>query len=480
MTNLIAILLAALSLQEVKTIVRTEKGDYTAAVAKCREAETMIESDPQGAIERLTDVISMPKVKKIECTVRIEERPAEYSDPYNFLPYQFRGQARMNLAKKAPPETAQKLLAGAVEDFQESVKRNVAPSAPMLKDAQAKLDKLKSDVTRPPDPVKEDPVAKFREKWDPMVRENRYKAAKAVVDKDGAALSDEQKKGFSQTTEQMCRDFLVKQVGEFRPRFIAAMTLGLDQKTSDEFDLTFALPAPDELVVSHPALDWARQYLPAFRDVQSQKAPASSLAAAAAAAAPLEDRVENTWFKAVENAVFLSLRTAVAGEVDKSRDSAKADRDLARGRADALLAQWKAFTGKLDAKFAERHRFLADHGGQLTKLLDGFPLDLAELDKLDPGVEAAFSADAPDAELAKIEETLSGLESRPNLTRESRQRLYTVRVTVLALRGLYAGKTEDAVAGDLSSFRQKLRDAGGPTEVKKFGPRVEKVFAALK
>ena len=53
-------------------------------------------------------------------------------------------------------------------------------------------------------------------------------------------------------------------------------------------------------------------------------------------------------------------------------------------------------------------------------------------------------------------------------------------MTVVALRGLYAGKTEDAVAAELSAYRQKLRDAGGPTEAKKFGPRVEKVFAALK
>jgi hypothetical protein len=480
MMNVIAILLAALCLQEAKTIVRAEKGDYTAAVAKCREAQGMIESDPQGAIEKLTEVINLPKVRKIECTVRIEERPAELSDPYDFLPYQYRGLARMNLAKKAQPEPAQKLLAGAVEDFQESVKRNVAPSAALLKDAQARLDKLKADLTKPPDPVKDDPVARFREKWEPLLRENRFKAAKAVVDKDGAGLSEDQKKGFTQSTEQLCRDFLVKQVAEFRPRFINAMGVGLDQKPLDEFELAFALPAPEELVVSHPAIDWARQYLPAFRDVQSQKAPASSLAAAAAAAAPLEDRFENPWFKAAEAAVFQSLRSSIAAEVDKSRDAAKADRDAARSRADALHAQWKAFTAKLDPKFVERHRFLPDHDGQLAKLFEGFPADLAEIEKIDPGIEAAFAAESPESELARIEESLAGLESRPNMTRESRQKLYTARVTVAALRGLFTGKSEEAVAGELSSYRAKLREAGGPSDAKKFGPRVEKVFAALK
>ena len=152
----------------------------------------------------------------------------------------------------------------------------------------------------------------------------------------------------------------------------------------------------------------------------------------------------------------------------------------ARKNADALLAQWKGFTGKLDAKFVERHRFLADHEGQLAKLFDGFPADLADLDKVDQSVEGAFVADAPDAELAKVEESIAALESKGNLTVETRQRLYTARVTVVALRGLFNGKTEEAVAADLSAYRAKLRDVGGPGDVKRFGPRVEKVFAALR
>jgi hypothetical protein len=53
-------------------------------------------------------------------------------------------------------------------------------------------------------------------------------------------------------------------------------------------------------------------------------------------------------------------------------------------------------------------------------------------------------------------------------------------VTVVALRGLLAGRTEEAVAGDLSGYREKLRDAGGPSDEKKYGPRVEKIFAALR
>lgn len=480
MINVIALLLASLCLQDTKTIVRQEKAEYQASVVKYRDAEAMVESDPQAAVERLTEIIGNTKLRVLECVLKIEVRPGDF-ETHVFLPYQARAHARVNLAKKATPENAQRLLQLAVDDFQESVKRNVSTSAEPLKNAQAVLAKLKADVTKPPDTVKTDPVQKFREKWDPLMRNNRFKAAKAVLEKDSGGLTEEQKKGFLSSTEQGCREVLTRWVADFRPQFVTAMSLGLDQKTPEEFDLLFSLPAPDELILSHPALDWARQHQAAFRDVQSQKAPAHSLAAAAVASAPLEERVENPYFKAIENAVFASLRNAISAEVDNARDATKADRDKARTKADGLLGQWKAFNAKLDPKFVERHRhFLADHERQLVKLFDGFPAELADLDKIDPALDAAFGAETPDADFGKIEESLSSLETRSNLTRESRQRLYTSRVLVGALRGLFGGKTEEAVAVDLAALGQKLREAGGPAgEVKKFGPRVEKVFALL-
>lgn len=480
MTILLLALLSSLSPQDTRTVARTDKGEYNTALAKFKEAEGYVESDPSAAIDILTQIISNPRLRIMEVVLRIEQRPAEYSDPYPFLPYQARGTARVNQSKKLTGDAAQRMMAAAIEDYTESVKRNVGPSGDLLKAAQARLAKLKEDTSSPSTPVKADPVVKFREKWDPILRDRRFKTARALIEKEGGELTEEQRKSFASSADQQCREFLVQEVSEFRPRFITAMNLGLEQKTSDEFDLTFALPAPAELVVSHPAIEWARQYLPAFRDVQAQKAPAHSLIAAAVASVPLEDRFENPWFKAIEGAIYASLRTAIASEVDRARDAGKADREKARALADGYLAAWKDMNSKLDPKFVERHRFLADHERQLVRLFDGFPTELADLGKIDPALDAAFAAESPDAELAKLEETLSELESRPNLSRESRQRLYTSRVTVVALRGLLSGKSEEAVAADLSAYRQRLRDAGGPGDVKKYGPRVEKVFAALR
>jgi len=480
MILLISVILPALAPQDTRTVVRTEKSEYNTALSKYKEAEGMIESDPLGAIDRLSEIISNTKLRVMECIIKIEQRPAEYSDPYPFLPYQSRGTARLNQSKKLTGDAAQRLMAGAIEDYTESARRNVATSAELLKAAQARLAKLKEDAGSPLPPVKADPVVKFREKWDPLLRDGRYKTARALIDKEGQELTDDQRKTFIAAAEQQCREFLVKEVSEFRRRFLKAMEDGLETRTSDELELTFSLPAPTELLVSLPAIDWVREYLPAFRDVQAQKAPAHSLAAAAVASAPLEERFENPWFKAIEGSVFLSLKSAISAEVDRARDAGKTDRDKSRALADGLINVWKGMTGKLDAKFIERHRFLAEHERQLTRLLEAFPTELADLDKIDPAVDAAFAADSPDAELSRVEETLVGLESKSNLSRESRQHLYTARVTVVALRGLLSGKSEEAVAGDLSAYRQKLRDAGGPGDVKKYGPRVEKVFAALR
>ncbi|MBI3857466.1 MAG: hypothetical protein HY293_17420 [Planctomycetes bacterium] len=479
MMNLIAILLASVCLQETKTIVRQEKAEYNAAVTKIKEAASLVESDPQTAVERCTELIGNAKLRVFECVLKIEQRPGDYTEDL-FLPYQIRGQARVNLSKKATPENAQKLLAGAVEDFNESAKRGVTPSAELARNAQAVLAKLKADATKLPETVKADPVAKFREKWIPLMEGKRYKAAKTLLEKESEGLSDEDRKNYLQNTEQACRALLTNWVSEFRPRFVNALTFGLDQKTTEEFDLLFTLPPTEELIQAHPAVDWARQFEPAFRNVQSQKAAPHTLAAAAAASVPLEERLENPWFKAVEGAVFQSLKAGISAEVGNARDASKADRDKARQKADALLDQWKGFAGKLDAKFVERHRFVTDHDGQLSKLFEGFPADLAYLEKLDKSLDAAFAADSPDAELGKIEEAVSALESRPNLTRESRQKLYTLHILAGALRGLFAGKTEEAVAGEYASYRAKLRETGGAGDVSKYGPRVEKVFGNLR
>jgi hypothetical protein len=462
--------------QNDQTIFRTEKDDYTTSIQKCKDAEELLESDPQGAIARLDDILSNPKLRKIECRVRIENRSSEYSAWYLFLPCQYRGRARMNLAKKSDNETAQKLVTGAVQDFQTSAGKNVATSEKFLKTAQAELDKLKATAAVTP----VDPLLKFRAAWDPLLQDNRFKSARTLINSDGKALTDEQQKNFAQTVEKRCQDFLVAGVASLRPKFIGALRNGVGTLTPEEFDLAFALPSSEELLVSHPVIDWLRNHLPTLRDLQAGKVPGHALATAAVEAVPLEERLVNPWFQAVENVVFDSLRAAISAEVETSRNAPQADREKSRSRVQALLAQWKMLLGKLDAKFVERHHFVTDHEDQLLKLPDGFPGEIAELERSEKELDALFGADAHEAELVRIERELEAHESRTNVTRESRGRLATARIVVATLRGLLAGKSEEALVGELGGWRQKLRDAGGAVEPAKYGPRVAKVFEGLR
>jgi hypothetical protein len=247
--------------------------------------------------------------------------------------------------------------------------------------------------------------------------------------------------------------------------------------TGAEFDDAFALPAPAELSATVPAYDWAVQQKALLKRVQSKQAPASALLEAALAAAPLETAVENPWFRPLEALAFQNLRDAVSARVDQARDAARADRDRLRKEAEDARKQWADFAAKLDPKFRELHRLDA-RSAELAKLFDGFPADLAALEKLD--LEAVFRAEAPEAALAALEAELRGHESKAGVSRESRQRLYTALVTVLSLRGFLEGKEEDAVAQSLGTYRLRLSAVGGPTDPKRFGERVGKVFELLK
>jgi hypothetical protein len=462
-------------------VTRTEKADYLPAVDLCREAEASIDSDSAAAIEKLTAIVDNPKVRKIEGSLRIELRPSEYTDPYAFTPYQYRGRARLAQAARASTDagTAVKLLAGAVEDLKKSVEAGVMSSEALLKEAEARQ---KASTVEPAPATSapgaapaEDPVLKFKPGWQRLVEQGRYKAALAAV-AQAAALPAADRKRFEDDTRRQSVDAGVDALGKFR-RSLGGIAAGSDltAMTAAEFARAFALPSSDELVDPSPAYAWAQALLPSLQEIRTGKATTAALLPAAKGAVDLEAKGEPQWFQAVEPLAFQGFRDAVRKEVDGARDARQAEREAARKRADALLGQWRAFADPLDAGFRQRTPALADHGAQLAKLLEGFPADLKEVDALD--VAACFTAARPDAELEKVERQLKALEAKAGTpTVESRQRLYSRIVVAVALRALLAGKTEDEAAEALQAYGPKLKAAGGPEDAKRYGPRVEKVF----
>jgi hypothetical protein len=472
-------LLCALA-QQNRSIDRLEKNDYYRPVLDTRDVEALIDGDPRTVVEKLDPIINNPKLQKhIESRARMAEATGGYGDYYLFLPYQFRGRARANLARKAAdPELGLKLAQGAVADLEESVRRGVAPSEEFLKTAKAELEKAKAAATavKPsdPPPAKEDPAALLRASIAPLLASNRFKSARAAVDKDGKDVPDAERKRIAEEVDRRCKTLLNEEMFNFRRRFGRLESLAELTEISDgAFDTLFSLPAPEEISTADPAYDWARSARTAFKDVHARKAGGETLLATAVAAAALDDAL---WFARTEALGYQGVLEGVRSRADKAAGLPKAERDPLEAQAAALTAAYtKEFAGKLDPKKSAE---LKARGDELTRILAGFPKDLAELASID--LEAPLAGAAVEADLAKLDGDLRSLETRPGVAIESRRKLYSALVTVGALRALFAGKDEDAAAADVRLWSSKLAAAGGAMDEKRFGPRVERVFAKLK
>lgn len=481
-------LLAALLLlcQQDRTALRTEKADYFPAVQKCKDGEALIDSDPKTAVEKFDEVVNNPRIKWIECRLRIEERPSEYTAYYAFLPFQYRGRAKIALAKKSDPEIAQKLLSDAVSDLQRSVKEGIRSSDEFLKTAKTDLEavqaKIKAAAATPKgtDPTPEPAIVKFRPAFQRHLDDLKFKTARDFVESDGKALTDAEKKRFRDDAESACRATLDEQALKLRRRLTSDIRSlqDLHSLTARELETVFAVPRLDELISTHPAIAWARTSLPAFEAVRSRKSPPESLLPAAADAALVEPDGENQWFATAEVVAFQGMRDALRGCVERSRDALLPVRQKERAAADDLVRKWADFAAKLDPKFRDAHPGVAAHGSELSGLLPGFPVDLAQVDATD--LDACFAAASPEQSLAGIEQSLKSLESGKTVTRESRRKLYHLLFTAAALRALIEGKTEDQAAAEAAAYGQELLKAGGPIETKKYGPRMEGVFSKLR
>lgn len=79
-----------------------------------------------------------------------------------------------------------------------------------------------------------------------------------------------------------------------------------------------------------------------------------------------------------------------------------------------------------------------------------------------------------------LESKLRQIESGGGLAIESRQKLYTLLVAARAIRLFLEGKSDADVLGSLREDLQQLQRAGGAVDPDRFGPRVRKVYDALR
>ncbi len=466
---------------------RTEKAVYLPAVNACKEAEAMIASDPRTAVATLDTVLENPKIRKIECLLRIELRPSEYTTPYEFTPYRYRGRAYVALAGRDGAKAVAH-LGKAVADFTKSVEEGATESGPELKAAQAELTKAKAAAaaaTPPsaPDPtpaVPVDPVAAFETEWKPLVDDGKFKSAMDLIAKRGASLPASDRKRLETDTRTRCRETVLQRMTDFRRELARVKTeRELRIMTDFEFKQAFDLIPPDELVDPPPAYTWARAACPVFAKARAGTATGADLLTTAAAAVPLAEQGESQWFEMVEPLAFEVLQREIQKEVTDARDALRPEREAAQKRAGALLAGWRTFHDGLKPAIRSG-RTISDHDTTLKALIGGFPVVPKALTAVN--LDACFTAPNPDAELTQILGTLSKLAAQtdPPVAMESRRELHARRVIAGVLKALLEGRTEAEAATDVASAAQALKAINGSVDAKAYGPRVEQVVKKLK
>jgi len=320
----------------------------------------------------------------------------------------------------------------------------------------------------------------FRPGWKNLIDVQKFKSALAYIDAKKDEIGETNQKLYVEETHRESKTWVDGRITKLRRHLqdcksqkdVAALK-------SDDFAYYFSFPPPDELLSPGPAYAWARSSLIDFEDFRSRKPNGETLLrpAIGAAALPPDDDGENRLFDAVEQLAFAASKDSIRADVDLALNAPKADRESAVARAKSLLAKWADFVKALPADGKPRAQ-AAEHEAALGKPLAELPRDLPELDGID--VSTALAADQPEQELRKLERTLRGLESKAPLTREARQKLYTLLVTVVALRNFQAGREEPDAVAELKGVGEKLKSAGGPAgDTRQFGARVQGVFDAV-
>ncbi len=188
---MILVLLLALGQDKPLIIERLnpQKEAYDRAARACEQALKLIDTDPEGALQKLNEVHEKldppdkPGLKDHERVLRFEVQSGDYSAPVPFYPYQYRGRTRIRLAALAKGvEEKRRLLVEAAADLQKSVDKGVESSGPLLAGAKAELAKL--PPSPPPAPTPAELAAAWSKEWGalrPRIAAGSFKPGEAAL-----------------------------------------------------------------------------------------------------------------------------------------------------------------------------------------------------------------------------------------------------------------------------------------------------------
>jgi hypothetical protein len=140
----ILLILAFQAAQADDTVHRSDvnRSAYQEAVDACREAEKLLGSAPEAALEKLAPVfldgLDKGRFTLVERKIFIEKKAQELT-AYDFYPYNFRGRARLLVARSRKDEEARRFLLGAAADLQTSLGKGAKDSQKPLAEAHQEL-----------------------------------------------------------------------------------------------------------------------------------------------------------------------------------------------------------------------------------------------------------------------------------------------------------------------------------------------------
>jgi hypothetical protein len=517
-----------------ESIAKRSAAAYRAALNKYEQAKAALEKgEATKAFDLAGEICTNTEIQKRECRLKIEEGDGGWLRG-DFFPVYVRCAAAAALARQqasaGKKADALARVQAASKEIPESVRNRVPGAAALQKEIEGLITEFApraqaGDVERAvtaamkahQDGRLEDALRLYREalKLDPgcteardgvarveadqrrqdrarraadfttahagLLKGGRFRSALAMLDAADAPLEEAALADLRTATRAASNRFRDDAFERFAER------IGAVDSMAALLAREFTVPADDELVESHPAFAWCRKFAAAAdelkrlgRDADADKVAGIVRGLWAGSLALAGDEF-NPWFAACEAVVsdVIVRRLAVLAARSRSGDPLDA---LVR-EAESLLKTLEGLdeiVGERSRAWREANARWAEHRKAARETRARFAVEPPEIDSASRALAEATDADA----LGKVTRGLRAIERATgnDLTPAARRRLWTLLVIARALELLRDGRTCGDAAALLGDEAAELRAAGGaiPGEPARYGPKVEKVLAALK
>jgi len=495
--TVIATLVLALALQDTETVPKGlgHRELYDDLQKEYQKAQDLAEKEPKAALELIDAVFRNPRIGTKDRRLAFTGPGGGIIRTVDFFPHLARGRIELALAGQVrnDPQAVSILLSRAIADFKSSADAGVKLSERLLAAAE-ELQKKSKPASKTPDPPKEarkeptkDTAAEqaFREAWFKLIEDHRFRTAREYIDTKGGSLSADRKHDFIAETEDHCQKYVQGSLEAFLTALHGAGPLKVRQMAPPEFQRDFGLPAETEVVGVLPVLEWCRKERAALDRLRQTEARApveqampvlDGLLGAMVSAEPLERTHENRWLKDSWQFGFRYVEEVLQGLAAAAKEGTPDVRRQSRASADQVRARWSEAIARVPRESMVRNG-VHGHPKQIQGLMDQFPIDSSDLDRMD--LDACFTADSPDQALEQMISDLTRLRNRrdgPPLSKDSSRKLLTDLVAATAMHDLLAGKGVEEVTRSLGELSRALAKEGGALDPDRWGPKIEKIL----